>query len=259
VPNCIRAITLVKEQPDNRIRFSLFSLLGVFAYVSCTLALASFTNSVALGVHLTLLLVGWLLWRYAYGHGAGIILVLLGGHLLLALSLPWVLDGTEDFLGFRALASMAASLIVMAGLADFVWEWHTGRPYARNQLWIAATLFCVLIVGWAAIPTLGNAAIARRQASDTAANNRAAAKAIALVEAVLKRTGAAPKADALRELLPEPLPSIRWQSYSYPIQYRQTSNSTYQLSYIDPSGFLWGDIITFDSATPQRGWFRIPF
>jgi hypothetical protein len=249
----------LQNEPDNTIRFSLLSVLGIFAYVSFAFAMASLANSVAVGIHLSLLLVGWVLWRYAYGHGAGVILVLLGGDLLLCLSVPWIRDGADDVMGFRVLASLAAGLIVTIGLGVFVWAGSTSRPHARNQLWIAATLFFVLVCCWVAVPTIGNAAIARRQSADIAANTAAAAKAIALVDEVVKRTGAAPETDALAALLPEPFPSIRWQSRSHEINYRPTSSSTYELSYIDPSGFMWGDIITYDSSMPQRGWSRIPF
>jgi len=247
------------NQPKNAIRYSLLGMLGMFAYISFTLAAASATNSVALGIHLSLLLVGWILWRYAHGHLAGILLVLLGGDALLCMSVPWIFEGVEDFMGFRALVMLGASLLVLIGLGVFLWAGTREWEFSKHQKWIAATLFCVLIGWWVAIPTIGEAAIGRRQAADIAANNAAAAKAIALVEEVRKRIGEAPKEDALSELLQEPIPSIRWQSYSHPIQYRQTSNSTYELSYIDPAGFMWGDIITYDSATPQRGWFRIPF
>lgn len=246
------------RQADNAIRFSLRSLLAVFACISFIFAVASWTESIVLGINLSLILIAWILWRYAHGHVVGIILVLLGGDVLLSSSVGWVFYGIEDFLGFRVLVNMAASLLVLAGLGVFVWAGSKNQPYAKNQVWIAVSIFCVLTVWWITIPTLGDEVIARRQAADTASNTAAAAKAIALVDDVVKRTGSAPIKEALSELLPEPMPSIRWATSSQQINYQQINSTTYQLWYIDP-GMFWGDIITYDSATPQRGWYRVPF
>jgi hypothetical protein len=205
------------KQTDNAIRFSLRSLLAVFAYVSLTLGVASWTRSVALGITLSLLLVGWILWRYAHGHIVGIVFALVGGEDLLCSVAPWIYYGIEDFMGFRVLVNMAASFLVLAGLGVFIWAGTRDRPYAKRQPVIALSIFCILVAWWIAIPALGNATIARRQAADTAANNAAAAKAIALVDEVLKRTGAAPTEEALGELLSEPMPSIRWATNSWQV------------------------------------------
>jgi hypothetical protein len=132
------------------------------------------------------------------------------------------------------------------------------RQFWKYQFVIAAAVLVILAAWWLAIPTLGNAAIARRRAADMAANNSATARAIALVEEVQQRTGTTPGEKTLAELLREPLPSLRWDGVQGQIQYRRTGENTFQLSYIDPSMFF-GDIVTYDSATPQRGWYRIPF
>src|SRR5262249_13721352 len=163
----------------------------------------SLAGSVSLGVHLSMVLVGWILWRYAHGYLGGILPVLLGGDVLLCASAPWGFRGTGDFMGFRSLVTFAASLSVLAGVGGFVWAGARDRPDAKHQRSIAVLLLCLLVGWWLAIPTLGNAAIGRRQAADTAANNAAAARAIAMVEEVRLRTAETPAREALPALLPE--------------------------------------------------------
>lgn len=249
----------MERQADNSIRFSLLSLLGVCTYVSLTLALASSMNSIPLGIHLSLGLVGWVLWRYAHGHLGGIIPVLLGGDALLCASVPWVFHASEDFLAFRAIFCILASLLVLVGFWVFIWIGSKDQPYSKHQHWIAGLVFCILGIWWVAIPALGEAAIARRQAADIAANNVATARAIELVEEARQRIGTIPDEDTLPQSMKEPMPSIRWDGHTYPIRYWRKDDTSYELSYIDPTQFLWGDIVTYDSDTAQRGWYRIPF
>ncbi|MEQ1829157.1 MAG: hypothetical protein ABL921_24555 [Pirellula sp.] len=247
------------KRTDTAFRFSLLSLLVVTSYVAGTLALVSYTNNTAFGIHLSLGLVGWIMWRYAHGHLGGLIPTLLGGDLLLSTSINWVFAGSEDFLGLRAILSVFASLLVFSGLGVFAWIGAKKLSYWRNQVGIAALVFCTLVAWWVAIPSLGNATVARRQALDIAANKMATAKAIWMVEDAIRRTGKTPDSDSLAAILHEPLPSVRWDFVSGRIHFQKTSETTFQLTYIDPSMCFMGDIVVYDSATPKRGWYRIRF
>lgn len=249
---------VVARQDDTAIRFSLRQLLTVTGYLAFTVAVVVNTGSIALGIHLSLGLVGWIMWRFAHGHLGGIIPALLGGDFLLCSSVVWVVQGSEDFMGVRSMFNVLASLLVLVGLAGLIWIGMTEQRFWKHQMGIAAAIGCILVAWWIAIPALGHAAIASRRAADTAANNLAAAKGIVLVEDVRKRTGTTTDADRLEELLTEPIPSVRWDGNSQQIRYQRTGDTTYQLSYIDSSMF-WGDTVTYDSATPTKGWYRIPF
>ncbi len=63
----------MKPSTDESVQFSLRELLAVTAYIAITAMLVSYTNYVSVGIHLSLALVGWIMWRFAHGHLAGII------------------------------------------------------------------------------------------------------------------------------------------------------------------------------------------
>lgn len=247
------------DQPDARIRFSLRHMFGVTAFIALTLGVVSYTGSIVPGIHLSLCLAGWLGWRIAHGHLGGLIPALLGGDLLLCLAVDWTTSGSEDFLGIRAFIGVFASLFVFVGVGVLVWISMKKRPFWKHQIGIAAAILSILAVWWVAVPMLGNATIARRQATDIAANKLATAKAIAMVEKVRQQIGAVPDESALSELLQEPLPSVRWDGLSRQIEYRRTSETTYQLSYLDVAMLMFPDYVIYDSSTPNKGWYRIPF
>ncbi|NLS95339.1 MAG: hypothetical protein GXX96_24625 [Planctomycetaceae bacterium] len=129
------------------------------------------------------------------------------------------------------------------------------QRFWKRQIVVAASIMPVLLVLWVAIVVLGNAAVARRRAADTAANNLATAKAIAMVEEVRRQTGTTPDEDTLPALLREPLPSVQWNGHSQQIRYTRTGDTTYELRYYDMRGFL-GDTVVYDSV---KGWYRVPF
>ena len=243
-------------QDDAAFRFSLRQLLAVIAYLALTMAIVS-AGAIGLGIQLSLALVGWILWRFAHGHLGGIIPALLGVDVLLLSSMAWIGWGSEDFLGLRGLLNRVASVLVLIGIAVLIGIGVRGQRFSKHQLGVAAVIFCALIAWWIAIPMLGDAAVARRRAADVAANNLACAKAVALVEDFRTRTGTLPEQHGREALLPEPIPSVRWDGHLQQIQYQRTGDTTYQLIYID--GPFMGDIITYDSATPKRGWYRVPF
>ncbi len=240
------------------IRFSLREALAVTAAAAAVCAVVAYTNSVVIAIHLTTVFLGFVIWRYAQGHLGGLIPTLLGGDLLLGFSLGWVVNGSEDFMGFRGLIFGVASVLFLTGLGVFLGIASYRRRYWRHQAAIAITLGAIFVIGWIVVPTLGKAATLRRQKADIAANTAATAQAIALVATVCQQVGSAPDLEALKKQLGGPLPSVRWDGYSHEIMYVKTGANTYQLQYIDPTMFM-GDICIYDSSTPARGWFRVKF
>lgn len=243
---------------DNRVRFSLRDLLLATSYVAGTAAVVSYTGSVRLGIHLSLAFLGFLMWRYAHGHLGGIVPALLGGDILLCSSIGWVSYGAEDFMGFRDMFNVFASFLIVVGLGTFSWDAGKKKPFRRNQIGIAMTIFLILVAWWVAIPPLGRASITRRQNSDMASNKAATANAISMVQNAVLRNGNAPENTRLAQLLTAPLPAVQWDGVSQQIQYQKTGDDSFQLSYVDPSMFL-GDIVVYESTTPNKGWYRIPF
>lgn len=241
------------------IRFSLLDLFGVTTFVAFILGLVSYTGSILVGIHLSLCLVGWILSRFLHGHPGGVIPALVGADILLCSSVAWVHRGTEDFLGLRVVFAVMASLIVLIGLGVLVWVGTKRQQFWKQQIAIAAIIAVILAAWWAAIPSLGDAATARRRAADIAANKAATAKAIAMVEEVRQRSGTLPDDDRLTELLREPLPSVRWNGVSIQIRYYRTSHTTFCLSYLDPSCSWIGVDCVYDSATPSRGWYQVVY
>lgn len=234
-------------------------MFGVTAFITLTLGVVSCTGSIAIGIHLSLCLTGWLMWRIAHGHLGGLIPALLGGDLLLCLSVGWITSGSEDPFGIQVFTGAFASLFVFVGVGVLLWVSTKKRRFWKHQIAIAATILFILAVWWAAVPMLGNATIARRQAADIAANKLATAKAIAMVEKVRQQIGAVPDEGTLSDLLQEPLPSVRWDGRSRQIEYKRTGDTTYQLSYLDVAMLLFPDYVIYDSAAPKKGWCRIPF
>ncbi len=247
---------MLVEQDDNTVRFSMGQVFGVTALVALALSIASLTGSVTLGVHMSMCLAGWVMWRILHGHPAALIPVLLGADLLLSTGIEWGLKG-EDFM-FRGIILLIGTLLVLAGVGALVCIGTRKQRFWKHQYGVALAILCMLLAWWVVVPLVGGASVARRRASDTAANNQATAKAIAMVEEARQRTGTTPGEEALPGLLREPLPSVRWGGITGEIRYGKTGETTYELTYIDPS-MLFGDIVIYDSAAPEKGWSRIPF
>ncbi len=244
------------EQDENTVRISLRHMFGLTTWIALTLGVSSYTGSVAIGIHLTMCLVGWVLWRILHTEPGAVIPILLGGDLLLWVAYERAVCGSEDdFLGYRMILSAVASLLVLAGVTILVRTARAKQRSWKRQAAIVATAIPVLVFLWVAIIAVGSASIDRRQASDATANRLAMAKAIAMVEEVRKQTGTPPDEDTLAGQLQQPLPSVRWDGRFQQIRYTRTGDMSYELSYYDMAGFL-GDTIVYNSA---KGWYRIPF
>lgn len=246
----------MNEQADSTIRFSLRHTFGVTAFIALTLGIVSYTGSVAYGIHLSMFLIGWVMWRILHAYPQGLIPILLGADFLLWVAYERGLCGSEeDFFGYRMILSVFASVLVLVGVAILVRTGNKKHQFWKHQIIIAATISCVLVALRGAIIVLGNTAIAERRATDIAATKLATAKAIVMVEEVRKQTGTTPDEDALAKRLREPLPSVRWDGRTQQIRYRRTGDTTYELLYYDMRGFM-GDTVVYDSV---KGWYRIPF
>ncbi|MFO0943266.1 MAG: hypothetical protein U0930_21235 [Pirellulales bacterium] len=246
------------SEAENRSSFTLIGLLGVTTYVAISLGLIVFTAS-TLGVHLLFILVGWIAWRYGHGRLAGIVPALIGLDLLTCSSFSLVTYGDEDFLGIRTLISAVCSILVFVGIGMLWIIAERRNRYWGNQIVILACLLVALIAWWSVIPNLGRATTARRQQVDISYNNEVTAKAIELIEEYLRAHGKTPDQNDVDQQLPEPLPSARWANHYSKIQYQKLDQSSYMLTYIDPASVFMGDIITYDSRTPEIGWYRVPF
>ncbi|MCU0721611.1 MAG: hypothetical protein MUC83_18015 [Pirellula sp.] len=248
----------MKSEADEKIRYSLRELLIVTTYIQVSLAVAFYLNSVVIGIHLSLALLGWMMWRYAHGHLGGIIPALVGGDILLCSSVQWVLSGEEDLFGLRGLFCIVASLCVAAGFFVLLWVAARRPRFWKHQIGIAVFLLLAMCTWWAIIPSIGNAAIARRRAVDIAANIKAMEKAIAMATEAQKLHGETPDKETLLKILGGPLPSVRWDGNSQEIQYNKVDETSFQLTFIDPSVF-WGDMLIYFSESPAQGWVKAPF
>ena len=238
---------------EARLQFTLTHLFGVTAYIAFALGLAIWLELPAIAVHLACVLVGWIMCRFLHGHVGAVIISLFGIDLLIWSGISWAYFGDDDFLDFRLLAVMLGTVATITGLGLFLWQGSRRQPFWRTQSWLGVVMLFVLLGWWAVMLVLGPAVVAQRQARETAANNAAMAKAVAQIEALRQQLGRVPSRAEVADLLDEPLPYFRWQSFTTQIHYQQIRKDQYQLSY------CYWDIFVYDSATPQKGWYRIPF
>jgi hypothetical protein len=244
----------MKTEPP--FQFTLRQLLAVTTYVAFTLGLGQWTGSLEVVVHLSLILVGWIMCRVMHGRLGAVIVSLIGLDGMTCAGIDWAYYGREeDFLFFdiRGIFCFLASLMAIVGVGLFFWSAVDQRPYWRTQLTIGLVLSAILIGWWSVVPAIGKAAIAQQQARETAANNAAMAKAVAQVESIRKKLGYIPDKSELNDLLDEPLPCLHWHGCECQIEYERTKTDEYNLKY-----FYW-DFYVYSSANPQKGWYRIPF
>lgn len=239
--------------PDRNetLRFTLRNLLIVTGLLAAALSVGHWTNSPLLSVHLTLLVLGWVAFKFLHASLAGLIPCLIGVDFLTIGAIVWVYRAIEPW--FEMIVYLFASFLLVVGICIFLFVAINKRPFWRWQL-AAAAIFSSLLLGWwLVIPALGEHVIAQRRARDTAHNNIATAAAVAQVEAVRSQLGRAPTASEFKELSKEPLPKINWDGRTIEIEYRNVNDKEYWLEY-----FNW-DIYLYHSTEPKRGWFREPF
>ena len=240
----------VVNECDHQLRFSLAHLLAVIAYLGFTFSIVRYTGSSMSAVHLSICLMGWLMWRFGRVRLVGLVPSLIGADMVVGFSLSTI--QSDEFLGTAGVCF--GSIVLLIGLAILFCISARRDRYWRTQLGTAAVGTLLLAAWWFSFPALARAA----RASDMAANCAATARAVSMIEDVCRQLGRVPSEPELSALLPESLPSVRWGQLSGPIHYRRTSDKAYELTYIDPSEFM-GDIVVYNSDTPEKGWYRIPF
>ena len=240
----------VVNRCDSQLRFSLAHLLAVIAYLAFTLCVVRYSGSLISGIHLSICLMAWLMWRFGRIRLVGLVPTLIGADMVLGFSVSII--QYADFLG--AAGVTFGSVVLLIGLGILVFVSASRGRYWQSQIGTAAVGFLLLVAWWFALPALARYA----RASDMAANGAATALAVSIVEDFRRQLGRVPSEPELGVLLPEPLPSVRWGQLSGPIHYRRTSEVAYELTYIDPCEFM-GDIVIYNSDTPEKGWYHIPF
>lgn len=245
----------MEQESHNAVRFSMLTVLSVTGYIAIACAMVLYTNNIAPLVHMSFILAGWILWRYAYAHFGGLLLTLIGFDLLACVTYDWVYCGYEEFSVARIFLSVIGSLIVLSGLGLFIWNASRKGNYCGNQSKLASWFFSLLAVWWVVVPIVGDFSITRRRSSDIASNNIATAKAISMVEEAKVVLGKTPSKEELKEYLKEPFPSVRWDRYSQEIGFKKTGEKTFELSYTDPTVIIPIGEIVFDSAKPEKGWY----
>ena len=244
----------MEQESHNAVRFSMLTVLSVTGYAAFACAMVLYTNNIAPLVHMSFIHAGWVLWRYAYAHFGGLLLTLIGFDLLACITYQWGYCGSEDVFGC-VVGSVFASVIVLMGLGIFGWIASKKGGYCGNQAFVASWLFFALIIFWGVVPIVGEFSISRRRSSDTAANSIATAKAISMVEEAQVVFGKTPGKEELQEFLKEPFPSFRWDGESQDIEFKKTGETTFELSYTDPTVFIPIREMVFDSANPEKGWY----
>jgi len=238
---------------NENLRFTLRHLFVVTALSAMALAAGRVTGSPALTIHLTLVVVGWLIYYVLHGHLAGILPCLLGADYLTIHAIDWTYRANAPFM-FEPVLDMFASFLIFVGLGIFVILGCRKGPYWRWQLANAAIFFTLLIAWWLVIPMIGERVIAQQRARDTVRNNAAMSQAVAQVEAIRSQLGRVPTDLEFGELSKAPLPTIYWDGRKIEMDYRYVSDKEYWLSYL-----LSWDIYSYHSTEPKRGWFSVPF
>jgi len=197
------------------------------------------------------------MWRFAPGYLGSAIPSLLGIDILICNGIDWACYGNyydSLFIDDHTLFLAQGGLLVIVGLGIFIWRACHRRRYWRSHVALGLLTLAFLIGWWAIIPQMGRAAVARRQASDAAANDAAMAKAIAQIEAARMRLGRVPAESEATDLLEEPLPTIRAGNQKCQIKYHRTEVGEYELTF-----FCNWDYFVYRSSTPKKGWYSLSY
>lgn len=242
---------------NENLRFTLKHLFVVVALLAVALTAGRVTGSIVISIQLLVLVIGWIMHRFMHAHLGALIPCLLGFDYLAIRGVAWAYFGFEGF--FDEFPNSAASILVLVGSSAFAYLATCKGPQARWQLIHAVTFFALLLAWWTFIPALGDVAVTRRRAIETAQNNAAMTQAVAQVEALRQKLGRVPSEADLNDHLKDGLPKIRSGSGERAISYNHVSDQEYHLWCLISSGDLWGDIHYYDSDQPQKGWQVEPF
>jgi hypothetical protein len=236
------------------LQFSLLSLLAAAPYLALAFGIGRMLESPQMVAHLMLLLLGWVLHRFANAHIGGLIPLLLGFDILFCHGISWVYHGYEGY-GFvpHEMVLLLSSIPIVISVAVFSCQATYNRQHRIFQASIALVSL-VLLAGWCVVvPAIGKTAIATRQSRETVANKAAMTNAVDQIETLRLELGRVPEESELNDLLTEPLPEINWDGWNTRIKYQKTGDDKYQLWYTN------SDVYNYDSSTPDRGWYSEPF
>ena len=238
----------------NGFQYTLREFLVVVGLFALVCGLTRWSGSPKLATASAVAFVAWMMVRFAHACVPGVLIFLVGGELLAVSAVNWVYYAREEFLfPCREMLGLIGCFLVLVSSIAFIVAAVMQKKERKWQLGNAMFVFLLMIVWFAVVPALGRKAVTQRRARETVANNAAMRDAVAQVEAVRKQLGRAPTAYELRELSGKPLPTIRSNGLEIEIRYQRVRDDQYNLRFVD-----W-DIFWYDSATPEKGWYRIPW
>jgi len=231
-------------------QFSLRAMLVSTAIFAAVLGLTVWTDApeIALGAAIVPLVL--LLWRFTRANRAGLVFFAIGAYLLGDLAVDWIYRG--DAWGAFMLAPFGSAALGIGAIA-FLHTEIRNKDASAVHLTCAAAAFTLLVAWWVFVPPLGRPAAEKewaRKYAETMSTLRSLVQEIETIEAT---TGRYPKDEndwvAIRGA---PVPETE---FGVPFAYRSIGEE-YELSFI--TGFF-GGIHTYDSGTPERGVYKIPW
>ena len=244
---------------NENLRFTLRDLFILVTLIAVIFATGRSTGTYAMSVHLTMLVIGWIMHRFIHAHLGGLIPCLFGLDYLTIRAIDWVYYGGEGPFIFDEILNMFASFLIGVGAVVFLFLSVGKGQHARSQLKNAVVFIAILAAWWVIVPVAGSVAVGNRQTRDAAFNSAAMNKAVTDVEALRQKLGRIPREADLKDHVKDGLPKIRSGSGERAISYNHVSDQEYHLWCLISSGDLWGDIHYYDSDQPQKGWQVEPF
>ena len=203
-----------------------------------------------------ILLAAYCAWEGTRANRAGIVLAALGAELLTVFGYgAYVAPDNLGFYIVAFLALLSTGLLTVGGTLFLVSAYN--QKSARWQNAFCCVASCFVPAAWfvVVLPMAKNALdarIARRNADNAAVMS----KIVADANAACARLGRAPKDEGeLIKVLGKPMPKINVGYSLGPIHYAYIGPGHFQLSFINAN---W-NISLYDSQTPKRGWYEVPF
>src|SRR5262245_4783134 len=113
---------------NENLRFTLKHLFILVALLAVALSAGRATGSIALSVHLMLLVAGWVMYRFLNANLAGLIPCLLGFDFFIIRGIGWVYFASEGPFLFDGVLHMIASLLVFVGGCVFLFLASCEKP-----------------------------------------------------------------------------------------------------------------------------------